>query len=117
MNPTTKNLWLEALRSGKYKQGTYALRDEDNCFCCLGVLCDVIDPVGWTDVTCRSSMNSKRVFKHQGASAFPNIQLLEQHFNFSRCDVREKLSKLAGANDGGISFAEIADRIEQDPYL
>lgn len=33
--------WIEALRSGKYKQGTGRLRSNDDCYCCLGVLCEV----------------------------------------------------------------------------
>ena len=33
--------WVDALRSGKYKQGRRALRNVDNEFCCLGVLCDI----------------------------------------------------------------------------
>lgn len=32
--------WLDALRSGEYKQGRDALRNGDN-FCCLGVACEV----------------------------------------------------------------------------
>ena len=32
--------WLEALRSGKYKQGRRFLRNNGE-FCCLGVLCDI----------------------------------------------------------------------------
>jgi hypothetical protein len=41
MNAEVKKKWLAALRSGKYKQGKYTLRTEDNEFCCLGVLCEV----------------------------------------------------------------------------
>lgn len=41
MNKEVKTLWVEALRSGKYKQGTGALRNDKNEYCCLGVLCDV----------------------------------------------------------------------------
>ena len=42
-----KARWIEALRSGQYKQGTQGLRTTDNRFCCLGVLCDVVkDDVG-----------------------------------------------------------------------
>ena len=41
MNPTVKTQWLEALRSGSYQQGTGVLRDAENSFCCLGVLCDL----------------------------------------------------------------------------
>jgi len=33
--------WVKALRSGEYTQGEKALRDTENNFCCLGVLCDI----------------------------------------------------------------------------
>jgi len=33
--------WVKALRSGEYTQGKRALRDTENKFCCLGVLCDI----------------------------------------------------------------------------
>lgn len=33
--------WVKALRSKKYKQGKGFLRNDDNSFCCLGVLCEV----------------------------------------------------------------------------
>jgi len=46
MQPDLKAEWVAALRSGKYRQAHQALRDGD-CYCCLGVLCDVIDPTGW----------------------------------------------------------------------
>lgn len=36
-----RNLWLAALRSGLYKQGSKFLRADDK-YCCLGVLCDVL---------------------------------------------------------------------------
>lgn len=49
MNETVKVNWLEALRSGKYKQGQCRLRQKDGSLCCLGVLCDVLDPNGWDD--------------------------------------------------------------------
>jgi hypothetical protein len=35
-------LWMDALRSGEYAQGTGSLHDTvSNTFCCLGVACDV----------------------------------------------------------------------------
>lgn len=40
MNPEVKKKWLEALRSGKYRQATEQLRKGD-AYCCLGVLCDL----------------------------------------------------------------------------
>lgn len=41
MNPEVKAKWLEALRSGRYKQGYQQLKDHDGNYCCLGVLCDI----------------------------------------------------------------------------
>lgn len=36
--------WINALRSGKYKQGRYALQDSNNGYCCLGVACKILIP-------------------------------------------------------------------------
>lgn len=44
MNPAIKHKWVEALRSGEYKQAGGHLKTSDNRYCCLGVLCEVIDP-------------------------------------------------------------------------
>ncbi len=45
MNKRVKNKWVKALRSGKYKKTTGALRKnlgKDKVgYCCLGVLCDL----------------------------------------------------------------------------
>jgi hypothetical protein len=38
MKAELKQKWTEALRSGKYQQGTRFLRSADNHYCCLGVL-------------------------------------------------------------------------------
>ena len=38
--------WLDALRSGKYKQGFGGL-SQNGAFCCLGVACDVYAPHEW----------------------------------------------------------------------
>lgn len=37
---------LAALRSGEYHQGFSALREKD-CFCVLGLACDLYDPTKW----------------------------------------------------------------------
>jgi hypothetical protein len=42
LRPSVRKAWVEALRSGKYKQAKHALRDiRKDSFCCLGVLCDI----------------------------------------------------------------------------
>ena len=39
MKPEIKEMWVNALPN--YKQGKKCLRDQDDKFCCLGVLCDL----------------------------------------------------------------------------
>lgn len=42
MTPELKQKWIEALRSGKYKQTRRKLKARNGSMCCLGVLCDVM---------------------------------------------------------------------------
>jgi hypothetical protein len=86
------NRWAAALRSGKYQQGKRFLRLGEQ-FCCLGVLCDVIDPTGW---------NKHGRHPSGDGSAYVNIEILDAKFQ----------SDLAGMNDDGASFAEIARFID-----
>ncbi len=39
--PEGTQIWIDALRSGKYKQGRAELGDEEFGLCCLGVACHV----------------------------------------------------------------------------
>lgn len=48
MDETVKKQWIEALRSGKYEQGTAYLRKNDR-HCCLGVLCDISGLGEWKE--------------------------------------------------------------------
>jgi hypothetical protein len=41
LRPEVKAKWVAALRSGEYTQGKNSLRNIDDSFCCLGVLCDL----------------------------------------------------------------------------
>lgn len=41
MKQEIKERWVEALRSGKYEQGTGSLTTGSGRYCCLGVLCDL----------------------------------------------------------------------------
>lgn len=47
MDAELKKKWLVALRSGDYMQGNDVLRTKADGYCCLGVLCNVIDPTRW----------------------------------------------------------------------
>lgn len=55
MHPDWRKRWIDALRSGKYKQTTRALRrfdtidinGQDPRYCCLGVLCEISGQGSW----------------------------------------------------------------------
>lgn len=97
MDAEWKRKWVEVLRSGKYKQGLGRLRTVDNCYCCLGVLCDLIDPTGWEGYGDYKWRESKDDVPEKTAD---EISLGSQH-----C--------LIEMNDGGLPFAAIADWIEE----
>lgn len=46
MDPNVKRLWIEALRSGKYRQGRGSLHSINEEYCCLGVLCALAEEHG-----------------------------------------------------------------------
>lgn len=41
------NVWVPALRSGKYQQGIGYLRTQKDTYCCLGVACDILGVYEW----------------------------------------------------------------------
>ncbi|HEV8263241.1 MAG TPA: hypothetical protein VGQ19_21085 [Burkholderiales bacterium] len=102
MDTEVKRKWIEALRSGRYQQTQKALRNDDG-YCCLGVLCDLVDPAGWSPSTIiRGEMN------HDGETGMPSDKLTDS------IDLEwGKAEALAELNDKGKSFAEIADYIER----
>ena len=92
MDKELRDRWVAALRSGRYKQGKWDLRDGDK-FCCLGVLADLVDPEGWEGC----SWNDCFVY-------VPSTILPE-----------DKCRVLAVMNDHqSLSFSEIADYIERN---
>lgn len=114
MDNRIKNLWLEALRSGEYKQtnGTlHRLKHFDSIperHCCLGVLCDLavkdglpvevkarIEYVEYDDESCTLP---SRVIKWAGLT-----------YN----DLFIGNKRLSEYNDEGASFDQIADLIEK----
>lgn len=114
MNPEVKKLWVEALRSPKYKQVQGMLKDGRK-FCCLGVLCDISklgkwgkrDNGGFTPYRIDAEFDSdtelpERVWEWAG---LPDSLGSTVSINGKRLD-------LASHNDAGRTFAEIADAIE-----
>lgn len=129
-----------ALRSGQYEQGREALRlrcEGRDTFCCLGVALDQADPQGWeiwdedeeTEVETYVKFSDEDVTFGEGelaewlsvpesfgaAGSLPEAAILAVK-NDARWDRMTsgcpEHPSLAHLNDGGWSFAEIADIIE-----
>lgn len=115
MNSGLKAKWIEALRSGEYKQGYGALRDDDDTFCCLGVLCDVIDPDLWNEDTTPLSSDlgvansSRRIYLHE----FGDVTLYQREINTLFAGDNDIVDGLVQMNDKlQMPFNELASWIE-----
>jgi len=103
MKPEIKKLWTDALRSGEYKQRALLLHMNDR-FCCLGVLCDLAIKQGLDVDMDRTQSN---IFSYDGLDNVLPLSVIR----WSGLDSNGE--SLAALNDGGASFSEIADVIEQ----
>jgi hypothetical protein len=105
MNQEIKAKWVEALRSEKYEQTNGILRSE-NGFCCLGVLCDVLDPSKWGQPMEHHRL--EKIFCYENwDETLP--KKLREDIGISIQD-QDHLMYL---NDTGHNFKEIANHIEQ----
>jgi len=116
---------VSALRSGEYEQASGRLRNETG-HCCLGVLCDLYDKeqieagngTGWTVVS-PSVVYSVRYEYHGDRGVLPSaVQKWAGMYTDSGAydydaDTGVHNDSLAGDNDRGASFAEIADFVEE----
>lgn len=101
MEEKMKVRWVKALRSKKYKQGSGWLRANDNTYCCLGVLCDLVDRKGWS-----KPENGSYTF-YRGSAHYLPSEICETY------DIRlSETKKLTGMNDSGVTFSTIATWIE-----
>ena len=116
MTPELKGKWLEALRSGKYKQAKGVLHKFNAGYCCLGVLCDVlgkewIEPlrvdtgVAGHDHFVKAYgflVSEGRIERY----SLPSVVAEELGIDAGHLDV------LVGMNDQGIRFKRIAQYID-----
>lgn len=108
MNADIKQRWVEALRSGQYKQGSGCLKVNDS-YCCLGVLCELhrqdFPGKGWQLASTRSllfSYISEYDFHEPPAEVSAWTGLDPSVYDL-----------LADANDSGADFPTIASLIEE----
>jgi hypothetical protein len=115
MNTTTKKRWLNALRSGEYLQGKNKLRDVENYFCCLGVLCDLHSKefqINWE----RPNLLSHYVYLGEGGVHPPDVsEWAWPAFGHGTpiVTINGKSKTLDYHNDDGRTFEEIANAIEE----
>lgn len=106
MDPELKSKWVDALRSGKYKQGRgYLCRDD--AYCCLGVLCDISGIGEWKNVP---DENGLTYVTSQDQDRFGLPYSVREEIPESKLHI---LSTLACMNDDGVSFETIAKEIEE----
>jgi hypothetical protein len=133
MNANIAEEWVAALRSGDYQQGQEALKlvsaDGSISYCCLGVLCDIFHKKygegKWQEVPvddcCTLIGGDPETFVTSGceyaSSAWGSLPPLVQKWAgiADNCGLLPDGKYLSELNDqGGKSFNEIADIIEQN---
>lgn len=115
MKKEVADLWIEALRSGKYRQGIGNLNYK-NQFCCLGVLCEVAIANG-LNVEVELPENTS-MMKYDGAKTIlPSTvqQWAGMRTDGGRRDLENKIPSLWELNDNlGYTFNAIANVIESE---
>lgn len=119
--------WVDALRSGEFKQGKHRLRtvnaDGPDEFCCLGVACEISGVVEFRQKPGSEGSMLPASWRYEDASGSGNGTLLPwavmEWLGFSKANPAVEYQgrsggvQLAELNDArGLSFNEIADLIE-----
>jgi hypothetical protein len=113
--------WIRRLRSGEYKQGKFALRKNNDKYCCLGVACivysDLVEELHWeTDHLGRYCFIDRDAKESVTGTLLSKVA---KAFGMKPSG-RPKNSKVAGLislnDDEELSFLEIADRLEIGDY-
>ncbi len=132
MTKETLKKWLDALRSGKYKQFHQQLSNEDNTqFCCLGVLCDVTkeETDGYWDNSYFTILDDEQIIGHNehiprfvsnkiGIAKVPRITISEENkkkYNIVEATLDGKHSLVTLNDELTIDFNGIANLIEESP--
>ena len=119
MNKHIAERWVQALRSGQYKQGQGELRPDQDSYCCLGVLCDLYR-VEQGRGEWRADCTQRSAFQVPGED-FIEVETAVLPLAIANWagiqDVAGEISgtsdSLAGLNDEGATFPELANLIEK----
>jgi len=127
MKPEIKALWLAALRSGEYTQGTEQLRTERGDgprYCCLGVLCELhrtLTNAGkWATARNAEEGDPLAYIGPRDDTSQYNLPVVVQEWaGLVDCDPIIDTETLSRYNDGtkdlpALPFVAIADLIERN---
>ena len=116
--------WLEHLRSDEFGQTQNELADGNGNYCCLGVACKT---AGYSDYFLREVNSATGLGKTSNGELMPFMSYISSPesslngngFNLNKVpDIlkgdKDFPDKLAGLNDSGCSFKEIANFIERN---
>lgn len=117
MDARIKQLWIDALRSGEYKQGQNRLRLRDE-FCCLGVLCDLHQKENptlgrWVYGYAYASAPNQHTNVQFEGKLLPFMVAKWSGLNDHDPYLNDK-NRASSLNDAGMSFPQIADLIEKE---
>ena len=111
MNPEIKKRWVEALRSGEYRQGKIRLKGSSG-FCCLGVLTDLYLKETNQDWTYCLKQNLYQFSNSSHLLCDEVMEWAELKNNNPSVIIDNNETSLAKLNDSNLDFLEIASLIE-----
>lgn len=130
MKQDTKQLWINALRSGNFPQGknvlAYEVPDGITYYCCMGVFCEILPYVERT-VPIKERSFSNIAYMATGdeetVTVLPWIVVDKEELDTNnptleyagkdRYGYTSRRISLAELNDSGFTFNQIADMIER----
>lgn len=106
-----KKKLLEALRSGKHRQTRGVLHRYQGGYCCLGIVCETLGLKweGTESITLDSGVVQAWKIKDT-----TNSRMLPKDVRNKAGLSHDHAEELANMNDNGVSFAKIADWIEEN---
>lgn len=115
MNSKVKDLWVCSLRDGSFKKGKFLMRDLDEHYDAVGVLCELAVSAGVIPPAKRYDKEGGQFFgysyedgKHTTATRAPKAVCEWAGIGYWTCN------RIQTLNDKGWSFEKIADYIEEN---
>lgn len=124
MNSQVKEKWIDALRSGKYEQGSEKLRSVQG-YCCLGVLCDLYSKEQGTEWEFRGLdenthqttdywyFDEEGEFLPKSVMEWSGLETNCPEVNVNTDTDEGDYDLIANLNDSGYNFTELSNIIEE----